>query len=193
LFEAALGLSVWEATEFFATGEPPVRLGSAHRLNAPYQAFRTADGFINVAALAPAQWQSLCACLERDDLVHDDRFANNAARMANRAALVREVELSLARRTTADWVERLLQAGVPAGPIHDYAQVFDDAHTRAREMIEEIEHPVEGMIRMLGFPLKMHGSPLSVRRPPPLLGEHTVEVLAELGLDTQAANVGEAR
>jgi formyl-CoA transferase len=184
LFEAALGLSVWEATEFFATGKPPQALGSAHRLNAPYQAFRTADGHINVAALTPGQWRDLCSCLERDDLASDPRFADNAARMSNRSALVSELESSFVRLPTGEWVERLSAANVPAGPIHDYAEVFDDAHTRERHMIEEIDHPVEGRVRTLGFPLKMHGSPLSVRRPPPLLGEHTAEILAEMEKST---------
>jgi formyl-CoA transferase len=180
LFEAALGMSVWEATEFFATGEAPHALGSAHRLNAPYQAFRTADGFINIAALTPAQWRGLCASLAREDLASDARFSDNAARMANRSALVAELESSLVKHATEHWVERLLAAGVPAGPIHDYAEVFNDPHTRERRMTEEIQHPVEGRVRTLGFPLKMHGSPLSIRRPPPLLGEHTDEILSEL-------------
>lgn len=183
LFEAALGLSVWEATEYFATGEAPKPLGSAHRLNAPYQAFRTADGFVNLAALTPAQWRDLCACLDRMDLIEDARFGDNAARMANRPALAAELESALASDTTHAWVERFTAAGVPAGAILDYAQVFADEHTRERAMIEEIEHPIEGTVRTLGFPLKMHGSPLRVRRPPPLLGEHNAEVLAEIGVN----------
>ncbi|MGH7501709.1 MAG: CaiB/BaiF CoA transferase family protein [Longimicrobiales bacterium] len=193
LFDAALGLSVWEATEFFATGDAPARQGSAHRLNAPYQAFRTSDGFMTLAALTPAQWQNLCIVIAREDLIDDARFATNTGRMTNRPALVRELGSALAHGTTAHWVERFLAAGVPAGPIHDYAQVFDDAHTHARRMIEEIEHPVEGRIRTLGFPLKMHGSSLSVRRPPPRLGEHTAEVLAEIGLDETASSEAASR
>jgi formyl-CoA transferase len=181
LFEAALGLSVWEATEYWATGEVPRALGSAHRLNAPYQAFRTADGFIVLAALTDGQWTGLCAALEREELTVDARFATNGARMAHLPALVAEIESALTLRSTAVWVERLLEAGVPAAPLQDYAQVFADPHTRARRMVEEVEHPVEGTIRTLGFPLKMSGTPLSVRRPPPLLGEHTAEILRELG------------
>jgi len=180
LFEAALGLSVWEATEYWATGETPRACGSAHRLNAPYQALRTADGHMTVAALTQRQWATLCEVLDCTGLVDDERFATNAARMANRAALVEALEAVLATGTTASWVERLLARGVPAGPIHDYREVFDDAHTRARNMIEEMDHPVEGRVRTLGFPLKMSGTPLRVRRPPPLLGEHRAEVLDQL-------------
>jgi formyl-CoA transferase len=180
LFEAALGLSVWETTEYWATGKAPQPCGSAHRLNAPYQALRTADGWITVAALTDAQWSGLCHVLECDDLAGDQRFASNDARMANLAALVEALESALAAGTTDRWVERLLDAGVPAGPIHDYGQVFDDAHTRARRMVEEVEHPVEGRVPTLGFPLGMSDTPPRVRRPPPLLGEHTDEVLNAL-------------
>ena len=187
LFEAALSLSVWEATEYFATGEAPQPHGSAHRLNAPYQAFRTADGYINIAALTGPQWQKLCAALGRPELERDERFAGNAQRMANLPALVAELESALGAANTEEWVERLLQAGVPAGAIIDYAQVFEHEHTRAREMVEVIDHPTEGSIRTIGFPLKMSDTAARVRRPPPLLGEHTAEVLEELGLQRSAS------
>jgi formyl-CoA transferase len=181
LFEAALGLSVWESTEYWATGETPRALGSAHRLNAPYQAFRTGDGSLVLAALTPGQWNGLCAALERPHLAADARFATNDGRMAHLPELVREIEAALADGTTDAWVERLLEAGVPAAPLQNYAQVFADPHTAARRMVEEVEHPVEGTIRTLGFPLKMSGTPLRVRRPPPLLGEHNEEVLRDAG------------
>jgi crotonobetainyl-CoA:carnitine CoA-transferase CaiB-like acyl-CoA transferase len=185
LFEAALALSVWETTEYWATGDAPRPCGSAHRLNAPYQAFRTADGYITIAALTAGQWTGLCRVLGRDDLAADARFATNEARMADLPSLVGEMETALAAATTDTWVERLLAAGVPAGPILDYRQVFDDPHTIARGMIESIEHPVEGRIRTLGFPLGLSGTPPRVRRPPPLLGEHTTEVLREFAVRTE--------
>jgi formyl-CoA transferase len=181
LFEAALSLSVWEATEYFATGRPPQPHGSAHRLNAPYQAFRTADGYINIAALTAEQWRRLCTTIGRDELQRDPRFATNADRMANRGALAQALESALAVATTDVWVERFLAEGVPAGPIHDYAQVFNHAHTQARNMIEIVDHALEGSIRTIGFPFKLNDTPARVRRPPPLLGEHTAEVLAEIG------------
>ena len=186
LFESALAMSVWETTEYWATGEPPRALGSAHRLSAPYQAFRTSDGYITLAALTPLQWKHLCATLDRGALATDSRFATNAARMENRSDLVRELEAALGARTTAEWVERMLAAGVPAGPIHDFAQVFSDPHTHARHMIEDVDHPVAGRVHTLGFPLKMSDTPLSVRRPPPLLGEHSAEILRELGVEGSA-------
>ena len=180
LYEAALALSAWEATEYWGTGIAPRPKGSAHRLNAPYQAFRARDGHLTIAALTNQQWVRLCRVLERDALATDRRFATNDARMANTGELVREIESALAHSTVAEWVERLLAAGVPAGPILDYAQVFADPHTAARRMIWEVEHPVEGTIRTLGSPVKMSDAQPAVRRPPPLLGEHTREVLATL-------------
>jgi len=186
LFEAALAMSVWETTEYWATDSAPHAMGSAHRLNAPYQAFRTRDGYINLAALSPAQWQNLCETLGREELAADPRFATNAARMENRQTLVREIEAGLATRSTAEWVNAMTAAGVPAGPIYDFAQVFADPQTQARAMVEEIEHPEAGRVRTLGFPLKMSATPPGVRRPPPLLGEHTAEILRELGIEANA-------
>ncbi len=183
LFESALSMAVWETTEYWATDESPRALGSAHRLSAPYQAFRTSDGYITLAALTQSHWQRLCSTLGREDLTNDPRFATNAARMEHRPSLVREIETALAARTTEEWVERILAAGVPAGPIYDLAHVFADPHTRSRHMIEEIDHPVAGRVRTLGFPLKMSETPPRVRRAPPLLGEHTNEILRELGME----------
>jgi formyl-CoA transferase len=186
LFESALALSVWESTEYWATGEAPRAMGSAHRLNAPYQAFRTSDGYITLAALTALQWRRLCETIGRPALADDPRFADNASRMANKTELVGEIEGALANGTTDEWVRHLLAAGVPAGPILDLAQVFADPHTRARQMIEEIDHPVAGRVRTLGFPLKMSDTPPRVRRAPPLLGQHTDELLRELGMEGRA-------
>jgi formyl-CoA transferase len=180
LFEAALGLSVWEATEYWATGDAPQPLGSAHRLSAPYQAFRARDGFLTLAALTSAHWQKLCRVLERPSLALDPRYATNADRLTHVAALTADLERILADRTVDEWVTRLLAEGIPAGPILDYAQVFDAPHTAARRMVEQVDHPVEGPVRTLGFPVKLSDTPPNVRRSPPLLGEHTADVLARI-------------
>lgn len=180
LFEAALGLSAWEACEYWATGVAPQAFGSAHRLSAPYQALRTQDGYLVVAALKVRQWQRLCEVIERNDLLSDPRFESNAARLDHLPELTAELERTLATAPATVWVERFLAAGVPAGPLLDYHQVFADPHTQARAMVQEIEHPIEGSVRTLGFPVKLHGTPATVRRPPPLLGEHTEEVMREL-------------
>lgn len=187
LYDAALALSVWESTEYWATGVAPHAMGAAHRLNAPYQVFATGDGHLALAAITQQQWRQLCIVLGRAPLADDERFATNAARMAHRAELAREIVAALAGRTTHEWVEALLAAGVPAGPIHDYAQALADPHTQARHMVLEIAHPVEGVVQSLGFPVKMSDTPLGIRRPPPLLGEHSAEILGEL-----AAGSGDA-
>jgi crotonobetainyl-CoA:carnitine CoA-transferase CaiB-like acyl-CoA transferase len=181
LFEGALALSIWESAELWATGRIPQALGSAHRLTAPYQALRTRDGHITVAGNNQRLWERLCDAVGRADLVADPRFATNADRMANRAALAAELESVLERRVTGDWVQVLLDAGVPAGPINDYAQVFADPHTQARDMVVEMEHPVEGTVRGLGIPVKLSETPGQIRRAAPLLGQHTAEILRELG------------
>ena len=180
LFEGALALSIWETAELWATGRTPEPLGSAHRLTAPYQALRTRDGHITVGGNNQRLWERTCAAIGREDLVEDPRFATNADRMANRADLVSELESALTARDTDDWVPTLEAAEVPVGPIHDYRQVFEDPHTLAREMMVEVEHPVEGTIKALGIPVKMSDTPGAVRRPAPLLGEHTEEILREV-------------
>ena len=185
LFEGALAFSIWETAELWATGRVPDKLGSAHRLTAPYQALRTADGHITVAGNSQRLWERLCEVLGRTDLVADERFETNEKRMANRPALVAELESALAGRGTDEWVGTLIEQGLPAGPIHDYAEVMADPHTQAREMQVTMEHPVEGEVSGLGIPVKLSATPGSVRRAAPLLGEHTAEVLTEAGL-TQA-------
>ncbi|HYZ57014.1 MAG TPA: CoA transferase [Streptosporangiaceae bacterium] len=181
LYEAGLALSVWETAELWATGRVPQPLGSAHRMTAPYQALRTRDGHIMVGANNPRLWQRLCRALDREDLLSDPRFTTNADRMERRDVLAGELESVLKSRDTEDWVAALLAAGVPCGPLRDYEQVCRDPHTLAREMVVTMQHPVEGEIRGLGIPVKLSDTPGNVRRPAPLLGEHTDELLAGLG------------
>jgi crotonobetainyl-CoA:carnitine CoA-transferase CaiB-like acyl-CoA transferase len=182
LFEGALALSIWETAELWGTGQVPQPLGSAHRLTAPYQALRTADGHITVGANNQRLWQRLCEAIGRPELVSDKQFETNEGRMAHRVELVAELEAALAARSTDEWVSVLIDAGVPCGPIHDYRQVFEDEHTQAREMEVRLQHPVEGEIRALGIPAKLSDTPGAIRRPAPLLGEHTAEVLREAGI-----------
>jgi formyl-CoA transferase len=180
LFESALAMSVWESTEYWATGQVPQALGSANRMSAPYQALRTKDGYLTLGANNERLWQRLCSALEVTHLQTDPRFVANTDRMAHRDELAAVLEDRLAAATTDEWVELLLSAGVPAGPIRNYQQVLDeDPHVQARGMVQEIDHPVEGKVRVLGSPVRMSGTPARLRRHPPLLGEHTAEVLGE--------------
>jgi crotonobetainyl-CoA:carnitine CoA-transferase CaiB-like acyl-CoA transferase len=173
LFEGAFALSIWETAELWSTGQVPGKLGSAHRLAAPYQALKTRDGYMTVGGNNDKLWTRLCAVLGLD--AHDPRFTTNADRMAHRAELVRELEAALATHDTAFWVDALLAAGVPAGPIHDYAQAVADPHTRAREMVVELDGTPA-----LGIPVKLSATPGAIRRPAPRLGEHTQAILDEL-------------
>ncbi len=180
LYEAVLAMSVWESTEYWATGQVPQRLGSANRMSAPYEALRTRDGYLTVGGNNQALWERLCGALNRPDLVADERFAANADRMDNRLELAAELEKTLVTRDTNAWVDDLLAAGVPCGPILDYAQILDaDPHVAARQMVQTIEHPTAGPLKVLGSPMKLSGTPASLRLPPPGLGEHTEQVLAE--------------
>jgi formyl-CoA transferase len=181
LWEGALALSIWETAELWSTGVAPQPMGSAHRLTAPYQALKTRDGHITVGGNNQKLWELLCATIGREDLPGDPRFATNTDRMANRPALAAELETALVAHDTAHWVDTLLEAGVPAGPILDYQQVVDDPHTQARDMVVEMEHPEAGTVYGLGIPVKLSATPGSIRRPAPLLGQHTEEILAELG------------
>jgi formyl-CoA transferase len=180
LWEGAMALTVWETAELWSTGNVPQPLGSAHRLSAPYQALRTRDGYVTVGGNTDRLYGRLCEALGRPDLIEDPRFVSNTERMANRPVLVAELESALRERDTAEWVEALLEAGVPAGPLHDVKQVVEDPHTAAREMVVEMEHPEAGTVYGLGIPVKLSATPGRIRRPAPMLGEHTDEVLAEL-------------
>jgi crotonobetainyl-CoA:carnitine CoA-transferase CaiB-like acyl-CoA transferase len=183
LFETALGLSVWESAEYWGTGEVPVPIGSANRMSAPYQAVRAADRHFVIGAANPKLWAALCDVIGRTDLLGDPRFTDNAARIRNRAALIAEIEAEFARKPAAEWVDALLAAGVPAAPIFNYDEALASEQAVARDMVLEIDHPVEGRVKALGFPVKLSGTPQQVRYPAPLLGQHTDEVLGEFGLD----------
>jgi crotonobetainyl-CoA:carnitine CoA-transferase CaiB-like acyl-CoA transferase len=181
LLETPIAWSVYEAGAHFGTGEIPARLGAGHRTNAPYQAFRTADGWINLGGGSQSIWSRICEVLGVQELVDDSRFATPTLRVRNRAALERLLEERFVTAPTAVWLERLEAAGVPAGPILTYDQVFADPHVKARQMVVEVEHPRAGRTRVLGVPYKLSDTPASIRRPAPVLGQHTDEILRELG------------
>ncbi|MBX3634295.1 MAG: CoA transferase [Rubrivivax sp.] len=181
LLEAGIHQTAWQAAIFFATGVPPGPGGSAHVLAAPYQAFPTADGWINVGGANQANWERIAKLIGAPELIADPRFADNSARMANRDELAALIGEHLRTRTTAEWLAALDAAGIPAGPINDIAQMAADPQTLARGMVVGLDHPVAGRTHALGVPVKFSATPGSVRRPAPTLGQHTREVLREAG------------
>jgi crotonobetainyl-CoA:carnitine CoA-transferase CaiB-like acyl-CoA transferase len=185
LFEAGIALSVWEATEYFS-GQMPGPLGSAHRMSAPYQAFRCADGYVTVGAANDRTFARLASLLGHPEWLADRRFATDAERVRNREALASAIEAVMSTATRADWLARFEAAGISSGPINDYGQVFTDPQVAARDMVVEVDHPVLGHLRGLGSPVKMSATPLDPRRRAPLLGEHTDEVLRNAGIGDEA-------
>ena len=181
LLEAAMALTIWESAEYWVTGEAPRALGSAHRLSAPYQALRAADGYFTVGANNDRLFEGLCRAIGRSDLAADTRFAAGKTRQENRKTLIAELERTTATEGRAFWLERLDKEGVPAGPINNYAEALADPHTLARKMVVDLVHPGAGPIKALGVPVKLSETPGAVDRAAPLLGQHTEEILVELG------------
>ena len=181
LFEAGIVHTYWQSAIALATGTAPGPLGSAHPLNAPYQAFETADGWITIGAANQSNWLKLVDALEASTLNNDARFATNVARMANLSALVAALTPLFKKRASADWLKRLEAAGVPAGPVLDVVQMHADPQTRAREMVVEVPHSRLGSVQTIGTPVKFSATPSGVKRGAPVLGEHTREVLREHG------------
>ncbi|HEX4203765.1 MAG TPA: CoA transferase [Ktedonobacteraceae bacterium] len=181
LFEGALAYTIWESNEYWASGTPPQRLGTAHRLSAPYQVFQTADSGIAIGASNQRNWERLTQVLERPDLLQTPLFTTNSDRMANLPALVETLTETFRTRTTEEWQQRLDEVGVPAGPVLTLDQVYEHPQVRAREMDIEIDHPLAGRVHALGFPVKYSGTPGQIARPAPVLGQHSFKILQELG------------
>src|SRR5215510_8026177 len=183
LFEAAIAFSIWDISEYWGTGRVPAPLGTANRYSAPYQAVKAKDTYFVMGANSNKLFQTLCELLGRPELFADERFASVSGRLKNRIVLIEELEKSFAKKTADEWVDALLAVGIPAGPICNIEQALNSEHAKAREAVMEFDHPVEGRVKSIGFPVKLSESKQRVRRHPPLLGEHNEEILSELGLD----------
>jgi len=181
LFEAGITHTYWHSAICFATGQAPGPMGTAHPLNAPYQAFPASDGWITVGAANQENWLRLLEALEAPELREDPRFVNNASRMHNLSALTDALTPLFQRRSVAECLRLLEKSGVPAGPVLDIAQMHADPQALAREMIVETTHPTAGPTKAIGLPIKFSDTPGSVRRAAPLFGQHTQEVLREHG------------
>ena len=180
LLDSQIALLAYQNTNYFATGTPPKRIGNLHPNIVPYQPFRTADGEVIIACGNDNLYRKLCEAAGCLELAEDPRFASNGKRVENRVELTRLLQQIFARRSTREWLQLLEAAGVPNGPINDVAQVFDEPQVRARGVRLELDHPVAGKLPTVASPMRFSATPLDYRTPPPLLGEHTDEVLRGL-------------
>ncbi|MFB6157778.1 MAG: CaiB/BaiF CoA transferase family protein [Haloferacaceae archaeon] len=185
LLDAQAALNTYAAMFYFATDDPPGRLGGKIKNIVPYQAFPTADGYAVVAVPSENLWPNFCAALDREDLLDDERFADNDARVRNRGTLEPMLEEETAAYATDELVELMQAHDVPATPINDMAGVYDHPQVRARGMRAAVTHPEYGEVEMPGCPMQFSRTPAEARTAPPLLGEHTDEVLAEVGYDDE--------
>ncbi len=181
LFEAGIVHTYWQSAICLATGQSPAPMGSAHPLNAPYQAFETADGWITIGAANQSNWLRLLDALEATELVDDPRFGENHDRISHLEALDAALSPIFRKRGSNEWLKLLEAAGVPAGPVLDIGEVHANPQVLARDMIVEVPHDRLGPVRTLGLPVKFSATPGAVRRAAPVLGQHTREVLGEYG------------
>lgn len=180
LFDAHIALLTNVASNYLVGGAPPRRLGNAHPNLVPYDSFSARDGWFILGVANEKQWGQLCDMLNRPDLKVDDRFTSNGKRVANRVALVEELNTTFAQKNVDDWLTDLVKAGLPCGRINSIPEVFAHPQAQAREMTLKAEHPSAGTVKLPGFPYKFSQTPAEVLRPPPRLGEHTEEVLTGL-------------
>jgi len=180
LLECALASLVNVASNYLVSSVPPRRYGNAHPNIVPYEAFETADGYIVIAVGNDSQFRALCECIGRAELAEDPRFATNSQRVMNRDLLIPILREIIRRRSTQEWLRALLPAGVPAGAVRTIPEALSDPQAQALNMVVEVPHPRAGRIRMIRSPLNFSRTPVAIIRHPPILGEHTQEVLVDL-------------
>lgn len=182
LLESGLAWSIWEFGAWFGGGEKPTATGTRHRRSAPYQAFRSQDGYVTVGASGDKLWRAFASQVcGKPEWFDDPRFATDALRVRHADALEAEIEKVLAAQPTAHWIEKLDAAGVPGGPVYTYEQALSDPQVQHRRMVVDMAHPAIGPMKTLGLPIKSGGALTAIRKPAPLLGQHSREVLRDLG------------
>ena len=181
LLEGQVSWLTYHAVSYFASGEVPGRLGSSHASVAPYGAFPTGDGYLVVAVATDALWRRFCGALEREELIEDSRFATNPLRCGNRGELDLLVSEALGLRSSVEWAQIMDRAGVPCSPVNSIDTVLSLPQVLHRQMVVDVPHDEIPDLRLPGIAIKLSDSPGSVRLPPPRLGEHTAEVLLQLG------------
>jgi crotonobetainyl-CoA:carnitine CoA-transferase CaiB-like acyl-CoA transferase len=181
LLEAGIAYTVWDSAVYFADGEVPGPLGSAHRVSAPYQALRTRDGYTNIGAATQSIWEQFCRAIGQEWLIEDVRFKAPGDRKTREHELAALLEQTLSQETTEHWLDVLERAGVVAGPIYNMAQVYSDPHVQAREMLVDLQDPELGLLHNIGIPLKLSATPGRICRRAPALGKHSRDILIAAG------------
>lgn len=181
LFETAMGFLGWHAQSYWATGELPQRVGSRHGSMCPYQAFAASDGYILIAVGSDNLWRKFCRTLGLDEYADDPRYRTNVDRVAHYEETVRLVQDVIAQRSMEAWMAAFVADGIPSSPISAIDKALDHPQTAARGLVMEYTHPINGQMRSMAYPVAIEGVPRQVRRPPPLRGEHTDEIMRELG------------
>jgi crotonobetainyl-CoA:carnitine CoA-transferase CaiB-like acyl-CoA transferase len=175
LFETQLSWLANRAQAYLVSGEDKGRMGNAHPTIVPYQTFDASDKPIAVAVGNNTQFANLCKAIGREELAQDERYATNPDRVANREELVETLQQAFSKRPADEWVEEIREAGVPCGPVNALADVFTDEHVLSSGILQDVDHPAVGMLKMLASPVLVDGGRLPIRRPPPTLGQHTEE------------------
>ncbi|HXG86820.1 MAG TPA: CoA transferase [Vicinamibacterales bacterium] len=186
MLDATAALLTYQAGNYFTTGDVPARMGNRHPTIVPYESFATADGDLVIAGGNDEIWRRLCGVLELPAMAADARFTTNRDRVAHYEVLKPQLDTVFRRRTRAEWVTRLQAAGVPCGSVREINEVLADPQLAARGMVAEVDHPTAGRAKVIASPVKLSDTPASVRTAPPILGQHTAAVLAELGYDRNA-------
>ncbi|MFC1515678.1 CaiB/BaiF CoA transferase family protein [Thermodesulfobacteriota bacterium] len=188
LLEGLIAVLGFQAAKYFGTGAPPLPQGNDHASFAPYGTYKTKNGHINIAAATGRMWQNLCEILGLEELTDDPKFKTMLKRVKNKDRLRETMEKKLSKKTNAEWIDILNEGGIACGSINRIDQVFNDDHVRQREMLMEVEHPLAGMIKLIGFPVKMGRTPCQIQHPPPYLGQHTNDILTELNFSVEEIN-----